>query len=304
MSDREVAGSGRSGPAQEAAVASRAVRTARQELWRRFRRNRPAMVGLILLLLEVLVAMVGPWVAPYDPVAQNGAVRLQGPSVSHWLGTDDLGRDMLSRLLHGAGLSLGSGLAVVLLGVVAGVPLGAVAAYFRRADPLVMRSAETMLALPGMLLALSLVAVMGPGLLSVLVGAGLAGVPATVLLTRSLVLVVREHDYVLAARACGCGDLRILLLHILPNCLSTLTVAQTFRVAVGLLTVSSLSFLGLGAQPPTPEWGAMVASGRDFLYRAPHVVAIPGLALGITVLAFNLLGDGLRDILDPRLTNT
>ncbi len=290
------------GVAHSPAAGTVVLRSARQELWRRFRRNRLATAGLLLVLLEGVVAVAGPWLAPYDPLAQDGIVRLQGPSAQHLMGTDDLGRDIFSRILHGAGLSLGSGIAVVLLGLVAGVPLGAVAAYFRGADALIMRISEVMLALPGMLLALSLVAIMGPGLVSVLLGAGIAGIPSTILLTRSLVLGIRQNDYVLAARCIGCRDGRIVAFHILPNCLSSLTVAQTFRVALGILTVSSLSFLGLGAQPPAPEWGAMLSNGRDFLYRAPHVAAFPGLALAVTVLAFNLLGDGLRDMLDPRYT--
>ena len=291
------------GAAHAPAGAARVVvRTTRQELWRRFRRNRLATAGLLLVLFEGAVAVAGPWLAPYDPLAQDGIIRLQGPSPQHLMGTDDLGRDIFSRILHGAGLSLGAGIAVVLVGLVTGVPLGAIAAYFRGADALIMRISEVMLALPGMLLALSLVAIMGPGLVSVLLGAGIAGIPSTVLLTRSLVLGIRQNDYVLAARCIGCRDGRIVALHILPNCLSSLTVAQTFRVALGILTVSSLSFLGLGAQPPAPEWGAMLSNGRDFLYRAPHVATFPGLALAVTVLAFNLLGDGLRDMLDPRYT--
>jgi peptide/nickel transport system permease protein len=272
----------------------------RRQLWERFRGNRLALVGSTIVLAEVLVAIVGPFVAPYDPIAQQTDIRLQAPSAAHWLGTDDLGRDVLSRILHGAGLSLGAGVAVVLFGIVTGIPLGAIAAYFRRMDAPIMRASEIMLAIPGILLALVLVATMGPGFTSVLLGAGLASTPSVILLTRGLVLGLREHDFVIAARAVGCKEGRILVRHILPNTTSSLVVSQTFRIAAGILTVSSLSFLGLGAQPPTPEWGAMLSNGRDFLYRAPHVAAFPGLALTITVLAFNLVGDGLRDILDPR----
>jgi peptide/nickel transport system permease protein len=274
--------------------------SARARLWERFRRNRLALVGSAIVLFELAVAFAGPLVAPYDPIAQQTEIRLQPPSSEHWLGTDDLGRDILSRILHGAGLSLGAGVAVVLFGIVTGVPLGAIAAYFRRTDALIMRAAEIMLALPGILLALVLVAVMGPGFISVLLGSGLAGMPSVILLTRGLVLALRENDFVIAARAVGCKEGRILVRHIMPNTTSSLVVSQTFRVAAGILTVSSLSFLGLGAQPPAPEWGAMLSNGRDFLYRAPHVAAFPGLALTITVLAFNLVGDGLRDVLDPR----
>lgn len=272
----------------------------RSQLWERFRSNRLAMIGSLIVLAEVLLAFVGPFIAPYDPIAQTTAVRLQPPSAAHWLGTDDLGRDVLSRILHGAGLSLGAGVAVVLFGIVTGIPLGAIAAYFRRTDALIMRAAEIMLALPGILLALVLVATMGPGFTSVLLGAGLASTPSVILLTRGLVLALRENDFVIAARAVGCQEGRILMRHIMPNTTSSLVVSQTFRIAAGILTVSSLSFLGLGAQPPSPEWGAMLSNGRDYLYRAPHVAAFPGLALTITVLAFNLVGDGLRDVLDPK----
>lgn len=275
----------------------------RRQLWERFRRNRLALIGSAIVLAEVLVALVGPFVAPYDPIAQQTEIRLQAPSAAHWLGTDDLGRDVLSRILHGAGLSLGAGVAVVLFGIITGIPLGAIAAYFRRMDAPIMRVSEIMLAIPGILLALVLVATMGPGFTSVLLGAGLASTPSVILLTRGLVLGLREHDFVIAARAVGCREGRILVRHILPNTTSSLVVSQTFRIAAGILTVSSLSFLGLGAQPPTPEWGAMLSNGRDFLYRAPHVAAFPGLALTITVFAFNLVGDGLRDILDPRFAS-
>lgn len=272
----------------------------RRQLWDRFRRNRLALIGSGIVLAEVVLAIVGPFIAPYDPIAQQTDIRLQAPTAEHWLGTDDLGRDVLSRILHGAGLSLGAGVAVVLFGIITGIPLGAIAAYFRRMDTPIMRASEIMLAIPGILLALVLVATMGPGFTSVLLGAGLASTPSVILLTRGLVLGLREHDFVIAARAVGCKEGRILVRHILPNTTSSLVVSQTFRIAAGILTVSSLSFLGLGAQPPTPEWGAMLSNGRDFLYRAPHVAAFPGLALTITVLAFNLVGDGLRDILDPR----
>ena len=276
------------------------ARGTRSRLWERFRGNRLALIGSAIVLAEVVVAFAGPLVAPYDPIAQQTAIRLQPPSSAHWLGTDDLGRDILSRILHGAGLSLGAGVAVVLFGIVTGIPLGAIAAYFRRTDALIMRAAEIMLALPGILLALVLVATMGPGFISVLLGAGLASTPSVILLTRGLVLALRENDFVIAARAVGCQEGRILIRHIMPNTTSSLVVSQTFRIAAGILTVSSLSFLGLGAQPPSPEWGAMLSNGRDYLYRAPHVAAFPGLALTITVLAFNLVGDGLRDVLDPR----
>jgi peptide/nickel transport system permease protein len=290
-------------PRARPTVAEVPARGTRSHLWERFRRNRLAVIGSAIVLAEIVLAVVGPFIAPYDPIDQQTAIRLQPPSSAHWLGTDDLGRDVLSRIMHGASLSLGAGVAVVLFGIVTGIPLGAIAAYFRRTDALIMRFCEIMLAVPGILLALVLVATMGPGFISVLLGAGLAGMPSVILLTRSLVLALRENDFVIAAKAVGCQEGRILVRHILPNTTSSLVVSQTFRIAAGILTVSSLSFLGLGAQPPAPEWGAMLSNGRDFLYRAPHVAAFPGLALTITVFAFNLVGDGLRDVLDPRFVS-
>jgi peptide/nickel transport system permease protein len=271
-----------------------------QDLWRRFRRHRLAVAGSALLLAEILVALLSPWLAPHDPLAQDGSKRLLGPSLEHVMGTDDLGRDILSRIIAGTPLSLLEGVSVVAIAFVAGVPLGASAAYFRKLDAFIMRATELMLAFPAMLLAIGLVAILGPGLASVLIGAGVASIPATTVLTRSLVLSLQHNDYVIAARANGCRDARIIFRHILPNCVSPLIIAASFRIALGILTASSLSFLGLGAQPPAPEWGAMLSNGRDYLYRAPHVAAFPGIALAITVLAFNVLGDGLRDMLDPQ----
>jgi peptide/nickel transport system permease protein len=278
------------------------VRAARHEFWRRFRRNRLAVAGTLLVLLELVLLAVGPLIAPYDPIAQDSAGRLQGPTTAHLMGTDDLGRDVFSRILHGTRYSIVSGLVVLVIGLVVGVPLGAVAAYARKLDAPIMRVNDVLLAFPALLLALSLVAMLGPSLPSVLLGVGISSVPPTVLLARGLVLSVQQNDYVTAARALGCRDRQILVWHILPNCVSPLLIAASFRIALGILAVSTLSFLGLGAQPPIPEWGAMLSNGRDFLYRAPHVAAFPGLALAVTVLAFNLLGDGLRDMLDPRYT--
>jgi peptide/nickel transport system permease protein len=268
--------------------------------WNRFRQNRLALLGALIVAAEFVLAAAGPALSPYDPLAMQSGLRLQGPSLEHWMGTDDLGRDILSRIVSGAQLTLLEGVSVVAVSLVIGVPLGACAAYFRRAEMAVMRITDIMLALPQILLALCMIQVLGVGLTSVIIGAGVAGIAPTVLLTRSLVLGVRQNEYVVAARAVGCGDARIVGVHILPNCASGLIVSATFRVGLGILTASSLSFLGLGAQPPAPEWGAMLSNGRDFLYSAPHVAAFPGLALAVTVLGSNLLGDGLRDLLDPR----
>jgi peptide/nickel transport system permease protein len=267
--------------------------------WRLFSRNRFAVLGAVILLIEVIVAVIGPLIAPYDPT-ERASSPLLGPSLQHLMGTDDLGRDVFSRIVYGARISLFTGIAVLVIAFLGGVPLGLIAGYFRRADPFVMRGSEIMLAFPSMFLAIGLVAVFGTDLIGVIIAVGIAGIWPTAVLTRSIALDVLHQDYVLAARAIGCRDSRIITTHIVPNTTGPLLVSASFRVADGILTVAAISFIGLGAQPPTPEWGAMLSNGREYLFTALYISAFPGLALAITVLAFNLLGDGLRDMFDPR----
>ena len=267
--------------------------------WYLFARNRFAVAGAVILLIEAAIALFGPLVAPYDPT-DRAASPLLGPNLQNLMGTDDLGRDVLSRIVHGARISLLTGLAVLAIAFLGGVPLGLMAAYFRRADAVVMRVSEIMLAFPSMFLAIGLVAVFGTDLLGVIVAVGISGIWPTAVLTRSVALNILNEDYVLAARAVGSRDSRIIFLHIVPNSAGPLLISASFRVADGILTVSALSFIGLGAQPPTPEWGAMLSNGREYLFSALHISAFPGIALATTVLAFNLLGDGLRDMFDPR----
>ncbi len=270
--------------------------------WRRLLRHRSATAGLAVIGLLVVLAIAAPLLAPHAPDKQNLPNRLAKPgSATHPLGTDELGRDILSRLLHGARISLAIGVVVVLVAVGVGVPAGALAGYNARYDGVIMRLTDLMLAFPGILLALVVVAILGPGLRNTMLAVGIFSVPVFVRITRASILSVRELEYVHAARAAGNSDRRILFRHMLPNCLAPLLVQATFRVATSILTAASLSFIGLGAQPPSPEWGAMLATGRVNLYIAPHVTLYPGLAIFVTVLAFNLLGDGLRDLLDPRL---
>lgn len=277
-----------------------------KSLWRdamrRLRHNRSAMVGLIIVVLLALVAIFAPVLSPCDPLQQDLEIRLQNPSSAHLLGTDDLGRDLLSRIVFGSRVSLQVGLFSVFLALVVGTLLGSVAGYFGGlVDSIVMRLMDVLLAFPGVLLAIGIVAVLGPSLTNAMIAIGVVSIPRYARVVRASVLTVKETEYVQAARAIGNGAVRILFAHILPNCLAPLTVQTTLGIATAILEAAGLSFLGLGAQPPTPEWGAMLAGARQYLRLAPWVTALPGIAIVFTVIGFNLLGDGLRDALDPRM---
>jgi peptide/nickel transport system permease protein len=285
--------------------AIRPSRRAGPIILRRLARHRSAMAGLAVIGLLLIAATLAPWLSPFPPDRQDLPNRLAPPGRSgHLLGTDELGRDILSRLLYGARISLAIGVIVVAVAAGIGVPAGALAGYNPWFDGPIMRVTDLMLSFPGILLALVIIAVLGPGLENAMLAVGLFSVPVFVRITRASILSVRELEYVHAARAGGARDGRILFRHMLPNCMAPLLVQATFRIATSILTAASLSFIGLGAQPPSPEWGAMLATGRVNLYIAPHVTLYPGLAIFVTVLAFNLLGDGLRDLLDPRLRGT
>jgi len=274
-----------------------------QTVLRQFRRNRGGVVGLGVVAGFILTALLADRLAPYSAVKQNLSAALQHPSWSHLLGTDELGRDILSRIILGARVSLLMSTAAVLGATIVGTLLGATAGYFGgRLDHVVMRGIDVLLALPGILLAITIIAVLGPGLVNVVVAIAINGIPVFSRLARAATLTVKEADYVQAAKAMGAGERRILGLHILPNIVAPLLIQSTLLMATAILTSSSLSFLGLGAQPPTPEWGAMLSSGRNYLTSSPHVGTFPGIALMLAVLGFNLLGDGLRDALDPRLS--
>jgi ABC-type dipeptide/oligopeptide/nickel transport system permease subunit len=282
-------------------AAPRAVGT-RERTWKAFRRNRPAMAGLIILATMILMAVAAPLLTAYDPVAQELGRALERPSVSHPFGTDHLGRDILSRILHGARISLFIGVMGVALGLIIGVPLGLVSGYFGGwVDIIVQRIADVMLAFPAILLALSLVAVLGVGLQNVIIAVGISVVPIFMRLARGSVLSIREQTYVEAARALGGTDLRIIRSHVLPNSLAPLIVQATLSVGITILIAAGLGFLGLGVQPPTPEWGSMLGEGRQYIFNASYMATFPGVAIAISVLAFNLVGDGLRDALDPHM---
>lgn len=271
-------------------------------VWRQLRRNRGAMVGLFLLVLEIAIAVAAPLVAPYNPLQQQPLKALRPPSAEHLLGTDDVGRDILSRIIHGARISLRVGLISVSIAAVVGTTLGILAGFTGgRLDAVIMGLANVLLAFPGILLALAIIAVLGPGLFNVMIAVGIGSIPTYVRVARGSTLSIRNCDYVTGARAVGCGGGRIMRRYILPNVLPPLMVLMTLGVGGAILTASGLSFLGLGAQPPAPEWGAMLNSGRTYLRQAWWFAGFPGLAITVTVLSINMLGDGLRDALDPKL---
>jgi peptide/nickel transport system permease protein len=260
------------------------------------------MVGGILVAIFVAAALLAPVLAPYEPLKGRLVQRLQPPSTAHWLGTDELGRDLLSRVLYGARISLQIQMAAVGLALVAGTALGLMAGYVGRwADQLIMRFMDVLMAFPGIFLALAIIAALGTGLGNVIIATGIYLVPQFARVVRASILSLKEMEFVQAARALGEGDLAIVFRYLLPNSLAPIIVQTSLRMATVLLTASGLSFLGLGVQPPAPEWGAMLSNARSYMITAPHVATIPGLAIMLVVLGFNLLGDGLRDSLDPRL---
>lgn len=271
-------------------------------VWVRLLRDRNVIVGGGIVLLMTLASLAAPWLTDHDPVANDLANVRQPPSPEHWLGTDGLGRDIFARVLYGGRLSILVGVFSVGIALAIGVPIGLTAGYFGgRWDAIAMRVVDIVLAFPGMLLAILIVSVLGPSLYNAMFAVAIASVPIYARLTRASVLATRGEDYVEAARAAGMSHARIMFRHILPNCLSPLIVQSTLRVATAILTASALSFLGLGAQPPTPEWGAMVSEGRSILVTSPHVSLVPGLAITLLVVGFNRLGDGLNDALNPRV---
>lgn len=267
-------------------------------------RNRRAVVGGIVLLIIAFMAILAPYVTTHDPVKQNIRNQLQPPSREHFFGTDQFGRDIYSRVIYGARLSLRVGFLAISFALVVGCFLGLVSGYYGGwLDMIVMRVIDILLALPGFLLALSIVAALGPGLENVIMAIGVSYIPSFARMMRSAVLATRELDYVDAAQALGASDWRIIFQHILPNSISPIIVLTTLSMAGAILSAAGLSFLGMGAQPPTPEWGSMIATARPFIRVSHWAVTVPGLAIFITVMCLNLVGDGLRDALDPRLKN-
>jgi ABC-type dipeptide/oligopeptide/nickel transport system permease subunit len=270
--------------------------------WRQFRRNRLALIGLALVLALLGGAALAPWLAPRDPAKQSLIEKRAKPGAKFLLGADEFGRDILSRVIYGTRVALLVGALSVLIALGIGLALGSAAGFAGGwTDTLIMRAMEILLAFPYLLLAIAVVSALGPGVLNTTIAVGIWGAPTVVRLVRGSVLSLRESEYVTAARALGAGGVGLVTRHVLPNLLPTVIVYATLFMANAILVEAALSFLGLGVQPPTASWGLMVATGRDLLLVAPHVATIPGVAIMIAVLGFNLLGDGLRDALDPRL---
>lgn len=273
-----------------------------QKAVRPFFKRKPAVAGGVVLLVLLFLAAFAPALSKYQPNISDYSHMLEAPTALHVLGTDQLGRDIWARLLYGSRLSLLVAAAGVLVGAVAGIPLGLIAGYYGGWwDTIIMRTMDVLLAFPGILLAIGIIAVLGPGLANVVIAIAVFGVPQFARLVRGSTLQIKGLDYVQGAESQGARDLRILVKHILPNALAPIVVMATLRTAQAILIASSLSFLGLGAGPTQSEWGAMLADGRAYLQTYPHVAAFPGVAIFVTVLGFNLLGDGLNDMLDPRL---
>jgi peptide/nickel transport system permease protein len=274
-----------------------------RDAWRRLRYSITARIGIVLVSIIVLVAVLAPIVDPYDPkLDANLEISRQPPSREHIFGTDRLGRDIFRRIIHGASLSLSVGIVAVLTAGTWGTILGLLSGYFGgTTDMVIMRVMDILMAFPSMLLAIAIVAVRGTGLFNTIIALSVVGVTGYARLVRSMVLSIRERDYVEAAHMVGVRDPRIIFRHILPNSLAPIIVSATMGIGGAILTAAALGFLGLGAQPPAPEWGVMIADGVPFLRQTPHMVFFPGMAIMVTVLGFNLLGDGLRDALDPQM---
>ena len=272
------------------------------DAWRRFRRNHLALIGLLIVAVILTAAALAPWLAPQDPAKQSLFEKRARPGGKYVLGADEFGRDILSRVIYGARVALLVGLVSVGIALGLGLLLGSLAGFVGGwVDAGIMRGVEVLLAFPYLLLAIAVVSALGPGALNTTIAVGIWGTPHVIRIVRGAVLALAETEYVRAARALGAGGPALVARHILPNILPTVIVYGSLFMADAILVEAALSFLGLGVQPPTPSWGLMVATGRDFLLVTPHITTIPGLAIMLAVLGFNLLGDGLRDALDPRL---
>lgn len=295
---------GESLPPPTAVRTGRKQRTRLEETWRRFRKNKWAISGSILLLALALVALGAGFIAPEGLDDQQLGRRFQPPSGENILGTDNLGRDVLSRIIHGSRLSLSIGFITTSIGLLIGGSLGAIAGYYGgNRDQVIMRVMDVILAIPGFIFAVALVTALGPNLTNLMIAVGVNSIPYFARIIRSSVMSVKENEFIEAARAIGCSHAWIIVKHVIPNSFAPILVQATLRIGDTIIIAAGLSFLGLGAQPPLPEWGAMLSGGRQYLRDAWWMATFPGIAIMFTVLAFNLVGDGLRDALDPRLKN-
>ncbi len=272
-----------------------------RKLLRKLLRNRQSVTGFSVLFLVLVGAILAGPLSGYDPLEMAISDRLQAPSLQHLMGVDEYGRDIFSRVLHGARLSLEVGVAVMVFTTVFGVIFGLLAGYYKRLDNVIMRVMDAMMAFPAILLAVAIMAALGPNAINAIIAIGVVYTPRTVRVVRAAVFSVKKSEYIEAIRAQGAGDLRIMLRHVLPNCLSPLVVQATFNFAYAVLSEASLSFIGAGAPPPTPSWGNILSEGRIYMLEAPWITVFPGVAIALTVLGLNMAGDGLRDVLDPRM---
>lgn len=275
-------------------------------IWNRLRKNKLAMLGLAILAVMVALAVCADWIADYDTnvTGMNMAERLQTPSAKHWFGTDSYGRDVFARIIHGSRLSLSLSIFAMLAAVAIGSIIGAIAGYYGgRVDDVLMRLMDILLAIPPMLMSISIVAALGHSMVNLMIALSLAYIPVFARVIRSSILTVKGQEFIEAAKACGTSNARIILRHIIPNAIGPIIVQATLAMGSTILIISSLSFMGMGIQPPQPEWGTMLYEGRDLIRTSPYLVIFPGIAIALAVLSLNLLGDGLRDALDPRMKN-
>ena len=267
-------------------------------------RNKTAVIGLVILLIEIVLAILAPYIAPYDYTEMDFMNMFATPSKAHLFGCDDLGRDIFSRILIGARYSLSCGILATLIGTVIGMAIGSIAGFFGgKTDNIIMRILDVIQAIPGMVMMIVMSAVLGPGFINTIIAMAFGTIAGMARMLRAQMLKVRENEYIEASVSINCSKARIILDHLIPNCMSPMIVQATMGVAQTITTASGLSFIGLGVQPPAPEWGAMLSGSRQFIRQAPHLVIFPGLAIAVTVLALNMMGDGLRDALDPKLKN-
>lgn len=282
---------------------SKTARSPRQMYWRRFKNNPMCIIGVVLMGLLIFIAIFGPFVTPYDPLLVDTANRFHSPNGTNWFGTDEFGRDIFSRILSGARNAVQIGMVSVVVAFLGGIVLGLISGFYGGiVDTILSRLLEIWMSFPDILFVIAVVAILGPSLNTVILSLGFLSIPAYARIVRGSVLSARQEVYVEAARSIGVNNSRIMSTHILPNVVAPLIILSSMRFGSALLTGAGLSFIGLGAQPPSPEWGAILATGRMYMYQAPWITIFPGLAIAVFVLGVNMLGDGLRDVLDPRLT--